>query len=324
MAAPDSASGSPKPSLQSETAHSQLQVTIKSPSSLPTTSQLRITAIEGQELLDDPNWTDFTRASSDRRLMKPLTMRFVSQSPTAFDRLFEQHNDVRRCIWEKLSQQMGDCGLKDRRSTILIDRDPLVKAQEGGYVDITFSSETAFARLLGRLSSIRLVLPCGAVIVLTRTDMSNSLRGDIMPFDVLRLPVTVHNAKDILRSLDDMASGVGSVIGIAKHEIIESSFNPPQVISDKIRGWIKLWPASMTLPFAALVERLPTACKWRGVPFTLWYPGRALHKTASPSIDYPIEVIVDEDDSRASSSTSRSRSSTVLQGSHPPNKRKKS
>lgn len=189
--------------------------------------------------------------------------------------------------------------------TILFDGQP--HGQQGGCIDLVFPSSGAAISILNGMHSIKLDNEAPFNFMA----WTNSLAGDTIPIDCLRLPLQTANTTALLKSLDHAVGEIGSVIGIGSFKIttpIESLASGDEF---RTRSYLKLSRASMKLSFSELYTSLPTHFVWYGTPYRLYYPGSGLRNDVQYSADYPLE----EDEATTSNDNTHSGSNTASPGS---------
>lgn len=331
-AMPQSNSGPTEPAIS----NGVLQVTYAvGPSLQPKRS---VVVMEGSCPKDQPLKQQQTHACMDRRLLLPLSIRFVPARNAGKKPGWACEGEIQRAVWHVVRREMDEEGWKGSMPSIIFDQDPLDPSKRDGCMDLVFSSGGIWLRMRARLSTIQLhnrAKSLGAWrYTAGPTKKKKSLDGSILPFDVLRLPVDSIDTKELLRSFNRMAmdAGVGTVIGFGSYKVTDGVDEPSHLRSDILRGYIKLDQLSMTLPFATLARSLPTHFVWQGLPYVMYFPGRDFHHEPKHSANYPDELKANTLDgagtsssaSSSSLSTSTEASSSFADSSSNDNKRKRS
>lgn len=283
----------------------------------------RIVAIAGHPPLDTPYWVKQTLTDYDRRRMASYSLRFTAVGDDQVDILLRQ-DEVRRAIWEAVGQEMERRNVSGSLPAVLIEKGRFeVGEKDVVRVDVICDNDDLCNILINCMKQIRIQQAGQEAWTIFLESFSNSLDADILPFDLLRLPLTAENSDAIMKSLDTMVKDVGHVIGIGKFEYTDPAHGFSHGPSHVYRGYIKLSPASMTLAFAALARSLPTHFVWHQIPYPLRYAGRGFHDEAVHSANFPVEEAENNDE--ANSSASSSGSTTLVESSSDEsNKRKRS
>lgn len=266
-----------------------LQVTYRS--GHPQRPRRSVIPVEGVWPEDAPLRSDATRASHDVRLMLPLTIRYLRASSEVGLPYWAREGDIQRAIWQEVRRELQQMQrVEEPMPSIIFDSDHLDARKQGGCIDVVFSSAEVFERMRLRIRTINLEKPGKKPCAFKIGCASNTLPGNIFPFDVLRLPISSIDTEVLLNSLNHMVRDVGSAIGFGYYKVTDGIDEPPHERHDVIRAYIKLNSSSVTMPFAALASFLPSHFVWEGVPHTTVFAGRQLLKVAHHSADYPVEM----------------------------------
>lgn len=243
-------------------------------------------AIVGECPQEDASWLCDATSCDDRRRLSPWTLRFVGSPGSAS--IVGRQLQLEEAIWNVTAEEMRKKDWKHSLPSIVFDHDPLDAVKRHGCVDVIFTNGQLWRHMFVRMKKLQVKSTEGAPIVLTCVCASSGLPGDIMPLDLLRLPLTAENGQAVLKSLDAMVLSVGRIVGLATAHTVgpDTSFSYGAEVH---RAYVKLSPASMLLPFEALVKRLCTHLIWKGTPYTLYYPGRSFHKAPVYSANFTAE-----------------------------------
>lgn len=239
--------------------------------------------------------------------------------------------EIQRAIWREVRRELQENEREEEPlPSIIFDRDHLDPQKRHGCIDVIYSSADVWLHMKRYVKTIKLEKAGEESYTLRLLSASNTLPGNIFPFDVLRLPTYSIDTQVLLQSLDHMASAVGSVIGFGYYKVTDGIDEPPHERHDVIRAYIKLSSSGITMPFAALASSLPSHFVWEGVPHTTAFAGRQLLKAARHSADYPLAAS-DEGSgaqeaaaSGSNGSSSTGQASTAGDKSSSSNKRKRS
>lgn len=276
---------------------------------LPPALRSSVTVVGGRCPYDLPYW--FNQMDSwDRRYMPPYTMRFSASASTSDVDLEGAQDEIRRAVWQATEIQMIERNLPGPLPSVLVELDPLDPLKVDGCIDVTFANEDGLVAMVSCLSEIQIEKASGAICTLPFVYCSNSLPSNVIPFDLLRVPLTEDNSKAVFKSLDAMVSDVGAVIGLAWIDYDQTSLRKLRP-NDVLRAYLKLAPTSMALPFEVLATKMPTHFKWEGVPYTLQYAGRDFHKTPLHSAHFPLHGEAEGGSNSSTRLSSPSRSSPI-------------
>lgn len=259
-------------------------------------------------------WICDNTSCSDVRLLQPLTLRFQASQKYWTQNVQTRRCHIRQAIWDAVAETMHRESLQGPMPAILFDDDPLDPAKEHGTLDVIFTEPAVWAAMQRRLKKVHVALDGSSSCDFSLVACSNDLPSDTWAIDLLRLPLTSANTKAILQSLNEVTTGLGTVTGLAKitHQGLDKSFT---YAPDCHRAYLKLYEASMALPFHILVGKLPTHFVWNGIPLPMYYTGRVLHKTPLHSANFPTANSSagqnDQSSASPSASTSNNQSSTA-------------
>ncbi|PWN24740.1 hypothetical protein BDZ90DRAFT_262958 [Jaminaea rosea] len=283
----------------------------------------RVVPIAGLCPPDEPQWPLTTQETIDRRDLRPFTVRYQAQSKNASINPFRQ-DDIHRAVRHHLRPHFEARKLQTMPA-VIFEQDTLDDSKDAACNDLICPSALAFIIVINNLKSIKIESASCSSCFFARVNWTNSLPPNVMPFDLLRLSVSSSESESLLGSLKVMLSGVGLVLGVGRQEIAQSH-DAPFLSTMTVRGYVELNAASMALPFHALVDRIPTHFRWRGELYSMWYPGRPLHKVALHSQAFPIEEVVETEDGdpTLSPDDASSQPSTEVSTPEATNKRKRS
>lgn len=280
-----------------------------------------IVPLEGECSEDLFWWDSQTLDRNDRRNLQPLTMRFLARDRPPGSSFRGRHDDIRRAIWQAVGNEMNKANVSGPLPSVIVEENPFNERKSRDCIDVSFDDGFLLSAILAKLSRIEIVEVDEEPWQLSLSYFSGTLPRDILPFDVLRLPVTQSNSKAVMQSLTTMMASVGTVLGIGKihypEEVLGRSLGPTQVTRD----YLKLSRKSMTLPFNSLISQIPTHMVWKRASHSLQYAGRDLHDAAVHSDDFPPED-VEEEDQASTSTDANGASSSKSTGES--NKRKRS
>lgn len=179
-------------------------------------------------------------------------------------------------------------------------------------IELAFSDAESLELVYQGLKEIHVERPPSSNFEIFRLSArTNSLPGSIMRFDCQRLPLKSVNVDRLFKTLEEMASSVGKLLGIGKLVTETPEFG--QVELGSLRGYIQLHRHIMIRPWKEVLARLSTHVEFEGVPYTLVYPGCASQKKTTifvradtPTPD-PEENEQDEEEPAASNSAGKRR-----------------
>ncbi|PWN24742.1 hypothetical protein BDZ90DRAFT_282071 [Jaminaea rosea] len=237
---------------------------------------------------DLPLRTSSTMARYDRRLLGPLTLRFKAQgrSPTAWQS--SAQDQIRRTIWTEVQRLATVAKKQCELPAIVFDEAPESFGEGKGCIDLVFRSPKALDLMRYRLHCFTLADTTGTRLQYRSAGWTGTLPGSVFIFDCLKLPVTPADSEAVLDSFKTMASDIGTMLGLGHVELKGSEFELTDKSTGTVRGYIKLHPKSLSMPFSTFISYLPTHFLWHGAPYTLQYSGRDLHKEAAFSQSYPL------------------------------------
>lgn len=227
--------------------------------------------------------------------MAPMTMRFTASQAHGV-KIRHSHDEVRQGIWHIVAKEMHKHGWKGSLPAITIEQAPLDDPERPVRIDVKFRNEDVMCHIIKCMYEIRIEKSSGTSCCLPMLCFSNSLPGCVLPFDLLRLPLTKKNSELVLKSLNTMLEPLGTVVGLGRYEVAQSVLGMC-VDSTTTRAYLHLSPSSITMPFETLIKQMPTHFRWHGTPYALLYAGIELHDTVVQSAEFPIE---EEEDSQGS------------------------
>lgn len=235
---------------------------------------------------EEATWVCNPRSCIDRRHLCPLSLRYTASRSSA--ELSSRRGAIRQAIWDVVADEMRTKNWQDSLPSIVFDEDHLDVDKPGGCVDVVFSTSRLWSKMYARMELVRVEVKDGAPVILSRQGGSIKLSGNVLPVDLIRLPLTPTNSSALFMSLGVMVSNIGTAMGLATFTHKGSDKTLTYGV-DGVRLYIKLHDSSMTLPFDKLVAQIPTHFLWKGVPITMYYSGRILHKTPLYSAKFPME-----------------------------------
>lgn len=232
---------------------------------------------------DLPVWTNHTELDEDTRGMYAFTIRYGCSERPSFIVPFEIQEEVRNGIWRRVRQILQD---DDAVPTVMFDECRSTHGSTYGAIDLVFTSDDALKKVLDKIDDIEVELDDGSVTTYDLRCSTNSLNGNILVFECLRLPLDTIDPHELLEAFKDVAASVGTVLGIGKvvTEVGEWGLRRE---TGSLRGYIRIHPNNLTLPWRELSRRLVTHFKWQGYPYYFSFPGREHLEEDRVSADYP-------------------------------------
>lgn len=301
---------------------------------VPNALNRNVVVKEGLCPVDRPHWPLPTLSTYDRRYLRPLSFRFLASNRGDLGSWLGRQDQIRQEIWRSIAQLQQEWHLDDPLPVIVFDCDTLDATKRYGCLEMTFETENLFICVGDKMSSI--TIRASGEEQCTKLDIcqwSNTLESNIMPFDILRLPLTANNSSAVFKSVKSMMASLGTVVGLAAIEITSTTDGMAHPRTDTARFYLQLTPASMKMSWPSLIAAIPTHFVWESIPRTLQYSGRQLHQVAKHSDDYPVQEETNNATDSASSATPQTSSSAAsssgssrsvkVEGSNDSNKRKR-
>lgn len=237
---------------------------------------------------DQPLWLDHTETDYDARGMAPYSVRYACDREATSKMLVDNEAAVRRDIWRKLRQLLDGDG-NDNGSTpaVMIDHGTRTADSSCAIVDLVFTTHKHVQKVSIELKQLELQHDDGECSRFKYSFITNSLSGDILVVECLRLPIDdASDTQALLEAFSDMAAGVGKVLGIAELVTNSKEWNV-RARNGVTRVYIKIHERNMAIDWSELVHKLPTRFVWHGFPYTLRFQGSGLLKEDVFSSNYP-------------------------------------
>lgn len=237
---------------------------------------------------DEPLEHEVTFSCKDRRSLGPLSLRYRAPKGVQLITNYFRQDSVIDALWSNLKKLMPDQPPHNVRPSVLFEENKdEVKGDTLACITLVCASVESFMLIRDNLHEIRVEDDAKHIGIYAQHIWSNTLAGDIFPIDILRLPLGVACLNEFFSALDHMASPVGSLLGVGVVGIDSWRGDDCTTTAGITRAYVQLYPSSMQLHFEDLIDRLPTRLQWEGVLYSIFYPGRDLHKVQKSSLDYP-------------------------------------
>lgn len=277
----------------------------------------KLVPIFGNPPPDQPFPHEMTHSYEDRRMLRPLTLRYQSDNEDDYIDEKDKHDEVTSAIWDYLREMCPHAPAAHVQ--------PAIVFQPGEFlaIDVTFrpGSEDVFEYAKGNLVMVQVeaeadVCNKGRIMHFDLEVWSNSLAPDIMPIDIVQLPRREIKDPELFASLQDMVGKVGKLVGAALEMHGPLREHQTTIYSNVMRLYVKLSKKSMGLEYRELLQHLPTRLRWRGFRYVLQYSGRSSH-TERLSKDYPLDA-ADSGEEEAAETSAATASPTLDSSSSNP------
>lgn len=252
--------------------------------------EYHVQPLHGNLPIDEPFCINHAHLDDDRRGCGPMTLQYYSAEPGRLGRDQTAVQDsTRQSIWKKIRQLLPNAQVSDILPQVAFDE----CAAKGQTIDLIFNQTPAGKEAMDAFMEAHEFIETEK---LGRNQWrsfyflcwTNSLGGNILPFDVHRLPLDRFDPKDLFDGLARMASPVGTLLGMGNVVMKSSEWGVEGIKTGITRGYIQLSAKSMTLSFEELAHLLPTRFLWCGTAHSLYYSGHCKHATEVVSPDYGV------------------------------------
>lgn len=258
--------------------------------------------IAGECLVDRPLWLDHTRTRHDGRGLAPYSIRYVSNKEAILKAFEDEEVAIRKAIWRKVRELLGD---DEVTPAIMIDQRTAADGSSRATLDLVFDSHKAVQAVADQLRHLHIQFSNGNADCLEFELNTNSLASDILVVECLRLPIDdVLNTEQLFEAFTDMASGVGTVLGLGEI-IMKSKRQKILAPHGVVRCYVKIHEHNMGIPWSQLVNKLPSRFVWHGFPYTLRFQGSQLLKEDVYSSNYPASPAEEANQGTSAASSSK-------------------
>lgn len=236
---------------------------------------------------DEPLEHDITYGCKDVRGLGPLTIQYRALKPENYINDCSRQDQVIEALRSRVGDLLVGSSASDERPAVVFDY-TVVGTSRFATIKLSFSTSEAFWLVRKGLLDISIGLVSESATSYWKHCWSNTLAGNLLAVDILRLSEQEAATKDFMASVRHMFFGVGQVLGVGA--IMLASESSKTIPANIIRVYVKLNHALMKLSFADFVERIPTDMRWKGVLYTMCWAGRDTRKHLLDSLDYPDQL----------------------------------